>query len=355
MTVQVWVDGRPLDTVAPWGGLTFTSELAGGCLDASWRMEVRRGWDHSVLVRGTVAEIRLGGTPLWAGVLAEPNRDTWEVYARGVAAEANRFLALAADGSMGRYVGTVTQLAIARGLPWVSHEFRGGPFPGHANPVRTDDDGEGLNTVHALWEAAADAAGWFWGVGPDRRPYVQGRPVVPKWRAHVPPDSLGLADDEYVTHLVGRFRSVPGAYATVSVGNGAAAAKWGRRELDVDLTERGIMPQAQAVDILSGMLAKLLPRPGYANGLDFGEWDVTTLGGRRANPLLIQPGDMIRLHGVRDDGLTSAAYHDVVAGRVKYEAPRRGGSSVHVEPLGLAARNFQAVLEGTDTPARLVA
>src|SRR5690606_23721006 len=111
------------------------------------------------------------------------------------------------------------------------------PFPEHANPVKTEES-DGINTVSALWTAAAEASGWFWGVGPDRVPYAQPRPTTPMWRVGPGAASLGVADDEFATHLVGRYNAAIGGTATTVRGNADAAARWGRVEQVVDLTAR---------------------------------------------------------------------------------------------------------------------
>lgn len=341
--VEPFVDGRPLSTVAPWGDLKWSERFDGGCWEASWQMEVRPGWHHPAIRRGADVEIRLGGHVLWSGLMAEPDRDSWQMTATGLSREGERFSALATDGSAARYVGESTVNAVAEGLPW---DYWPVPFPAHADPVQGEES-DGLNTVSAMWTAASAAAGWFWGVGPDRIPYALPRPTFPTWRVAPGVVTLGVADDEFATHLVATYLTPSLTRARTTRGDGAAAARWGRVEKIVDLTARKVMTLAQANATLDGMLAKIGPRPGYTSGLELGPHEITTLGGTRAHLASIRAGQMVRLFGVVDE-LTGTPCHDIVIGEVRHEAESQ---TVYIEPLGLAARNLTAVLEGEDSTA----
>lgn len=346
MAVEVFLDGRPLDTIGAYGDLKWSSRFDGGCWEASWQMEVRPGWHHPAIRRGADVELRLGGYPIWAGLMSEPDRDSWQITATGLSREGERYAALNEDGTSARYVGEPTAVAVSRGLPW---NYRPIGFPVHANPVQVSES-DGTNTISAIWTAAAAAAGWFWGVGPDRVPYAVPRPTVPTWRVAPGVATLGLADDEYATHLVGRYLTPTLTRATAVVGDsgqpGTPSGLWGRSEKMVDLTSRKAMTAADATATLDGMLVKIGPRPGYTNGLELTP-DQITRGGVRASLALIREGQMIRLYGVQDEA-TGLPFHDIVIGEVR---PDLAAKTVYIEPLGLAARNLTAVLEGENSTA----
>lgn len=340
MSVEVYLNGRPLDTIAAYGGLKWSSRFDGGCWEASWEMEVREGWHHPAIRRGTDVGIRLGGHCLWCGKMSEPDRDSWQMTATGLVREGERFMARANDGTAARYLGESTVNAVAEGLPW---DYWPIDFPAHAEPVQTEES-DGLNTVSAMWTAASAAAGWFWGVGPDRIPYALPRPTEPTWRVAPGGATLGVADDDFATHLVGTYLTPSLTKLRITRANTAAAARWGRVEKPVDLSTRKVMSEAQAIATLDGMLAKIGPRPGYTSGLELTP-DQITRGGVRANPHLIRAGEMVRLYGVQDE-MTGLPHHDIVIGEVRHEADSQ---TVYIEPLGLAARNLTAVLEGDPT------
>ena len=346
MSVEVYLNGRPLSTIGAYGDLKWSERFDGGCWEASWQMEVRPGWHHPAIRRGADVEIRLGGHALWAGLMSEPDRDSWQIAATGLVREGERYMAMATDGTPARYLGESTVNAVDEGLPWDYYPIT---FPSHANPIQGEES-DGLNTVSAMWTASAAAAGWFWGVGADRIPYALPRPTFPTWRVTPGVVALGLADDDYATHLRGRYLKADLTRDTITRGDngdpGTPSHRWGRSEESVDLTPRKVMSEAQANATLDGMLAKIGPRPGYTNGLELTA-DQITRGGVRANLALIRAGQMVRLHGVRDE-LTGTPCHDIVIGEVRHEAESQ---SVYIEPLGLAARNFTAVLEGEDLTA----
>lgn len=341
--VEPFVNGRALSTLAAWGDLKSSERFDGGSWEASWQMEVREGWNHPAVRRGADVELRLGGHTLWSGKLTEPDRDSWQMTATGLVREGERFTALATDGSAGRYIGESTVNAVAEGLPW---DYWPVPFPSHANPVQGEES-DGTNTVSAMWTAASAAAGWFWGVGPDRVPYARPRPTLPSWRVAPGVVQLGVADDEFATHLVGTYLTPTLTRARVTRGDALAAARWGRVEQSVDLTPRKVMTQAQAEATLDGMLAKIGPRPGYTTGLELGPHEITTWGGTRAHLASIRAGQMVRLFGIVDE-FTGKPYHDIVIGEVRHEW---SAGTVYIEPLGLAARNLTAVLEGNSSSA----
>src|SRR5690606_35138676 len=153
-----------------------------------------------------------------------------------------------------------------------------------------------------------------------------------------------------VTHVRGDYLKMDLTRGRVMRGDngapGTPSHRWGRSETTVDLTTRKPMTEAQAIEIVDGMLVKAGPRLGYTNGLELTA-DQITRGGVRANLSLIRAGQMVRLHGVRDE-LTGTPYHDIVIGEVRHEAEAQ---TVYIEPLGLAARNLTAVLEGEDSTA----
>ena len=340
MTEQVFLDGQPLSTIAAWGNLTYSERLSGGCWEASWDMEVPDGWHHPAVRRGADVEIRIGGLAVWSGTMSEPDRDSWTMTAQGYSRQGEDYPALDATGAAGRYIGATTEYAVLDGLPW---NYRPITLPSHANPV-VGVEAEGINAISTLWDAAADAAGMFWGVGPDRVPYMTPRPTEPTWHAVPGSVVLGVADDDYRSHLYGRYLTASLTRATAKRGDDAAATRWGRKYETVDLIPRGVMDATKANSILDGMLAKIGPRPGFSNALELGPYEITG-GGSPAFLPNVRTGQMIRCHGIVDDSLIPLPYLDIIVSEVR----KTQGGTVYIEPLGLAARNLSAVLEGAKT------
>lgn len=302
-------------------------------------MEVKPGWSHPAIRRGAAVELRLGPQVVWAGLMSEPDRESREIVCQGFAREAEAYKAMNLDGAPATNVTVATQLAISRGLPWATAPLPS--WPSHANPVASADT-DSINTVAELWDAASEAAGRFWGVGPDRRPYARERPTAVTWHAAPGVVQLGVADDEFYTHLVGRYITLANTKATMVRGNAAAAARWGRREMEVDLFPRKAMADDQAAAILDGMLSRTGARPTFTNGFEVSRWDLTR-GGVPASLPLVRAGHVVRCHGTIDPGVSPLPYHDVVIGEVRYE---QDGDRIYLEPAELAKRNLTAVLEG---------
>lgn len=342
--IEIRVDGTFLSRIATWGDLEWSERFDGGCWEASWTMEVPEGWHHPAIRRGAIVEVLEGPVVLWTGLLAEPDRESWEMTATGLVREAERYTAIDAMDKATRRVNVATLVAeLYRGLPWEVGTLGAllPSWPSHADPVQSDQGG--LWMLDELWDAAAEAAGWHWGVGPDRLPYAVPEPTEPTWRMTPGSGTLGLADDEYASHLVGRYYESATTLATSIRGNDDAAERWGRTERAVDLTGRGTLTASKVDAILDGMLEASRPRPGFSNALEPGPYDLTTLGGVPAHLPHVRAGQRVRLHGVQSEDLVPLPYVDFTIGEVRHEA---GAESVYIEPLGLAASNLQAVLEG---------
>jgi len=183
-------------------------------------------------------------------------------------------------------------------------------------------------------------------------------PLLWQVPAAVAGKGLALAEDDFATYLIGRYLSTPETVSTITQGDPAAMALWGRKEVIVDLTPMGVITSSFALDQLNGRMALSAARLRFSEGLDLAHGQITTMGGAPAVLSQIRAGHRLRLQGVADKTRANsfAAYTDIVIGRVRYTD---GSGRIAIDPVDLAARNLADVLkvatdedEGTDTGAR---
>lgn len=97
--VQVVVDGQPLSTIGAYGDLGWSSRWPGGCWEASWGLNVQKGWRHPKLRRGAAVRIMYGGLPAWTGELGAFDWDTGQATASGLYRRSEHYKALVWDGA----------------------------------------------------------------------------------------------------------------------------------------------------------------------------------------------------------------------------------------------------------------
>jgi hypothetical protein len=196
-----------------------------------------------------------------------------------------------------------------------------------------------------------------WAAGQGERWYVDAAgavraatdPTTPNWYVPhaVTGRSLTLADDAYYSHLIARYITAwgpPVVFASVTVGDAAAAAKWGRKEGLVDLTQMGVITGGTATTEITNRLALVGARMGFAESLELGFGQITNRGGTPVTLTMPRAGDMVRLVGVSDQtrATSTPPNTDIVIGESSYAD---GGGTVSLKPVGLAARNLTDALK----------
>ena len=347
MSVQVRARGRWLTTIGPVSDLEWSERADGGCDAASWRMDLPVNFSDPALSAGARVDLYDGPTIIWSGRLSEPDRSgtSWAFHAAGLAKAAETTVALV-DTDLSTNPHAVVTAAIARGaLPWT--------YTGGLPDTPFVEQGESkFPHVKELLDAVAKTNGRRWGVGPGGDFYYATDPGSPVWAVTPGAGTIGVADDQFYTHLFGRYATgwtvdaegklVPDGHALAGASDLAAEARWMRRERFIDFTDTGATG-AKALTMLQKMLTQSGARMGYTNGLELLQHQVTTIGGTICHLPLVRARQKYRLHGVLDEhgGVNVGASHDFVAGEVRHRA---GSGVVSIFPVGLVDRDLESIL-----------
>lgn len=348
-----------LATVGPygaWSDLAYSfryGEGACGTAEASWSMPLPADFEHPLLRRGTLVELMDGpwrvGSPL---ILSEPARGgdgAWSFTAFGVGREVegpDSWYAL--DGSLNTSVDLQVAIdrAISDGLPWDGRDAS--IFSGSFSTLV---DAPPM-TLGALLTNGADYLSKRWGVGQDNIVRFLTDPTTPTY--HVVPGAaaLGVADDDYASVVIVRYKDsgAGGALTSASATESTVNTRYGRREFLADLSgdDYAAMDVTTANAFATGILAKSKGRLGWTNGLTLTSQEILTSGGVPANLSKVAEdvgnGCMIRLHGIFNDLLeyNGQTYLDLIIGEAKLVD---GAQTIDLSPLGLAARDLASVVE----------
>lgn len=316
-----------------YADLTWQHTWPHGSDELTWRM--RPGFEHPALTAGKLVELFDGGIRIWRGLHTEPASDG-EFAAKGSWAEASGVLALDGSGNATNIPDTAIDQAISRGaVSWTRPvSLSAASWGTAAEPMRLFD----------LLDQAMDGLGLRWYVDADGAVRAAADPTTLSWYVPhaVAGRSLTLAEDAYYSHLVGSYFSAGPVWATVTVGDAAAAARWGRKEALVDLTPMGVIVAGTATTELNNRLALSGARMGFAEDLVLGAGQLTTAGGRSVALSMAQAGQMVRLMGVTDRTRVAASpVTDVVIAKSRYVD---GAPTVQLTPMGKAPRTIEEVL-----------
>lgn len=353
---NIRVGGFWLKQVGGWADLRYTHEYPRGCSEASWTMEPDTR--HQSLYSGALVEIFDGGQRIWRGRLNEPPSDG-QFSANGSWSEASDVLALDGSGNATKVCDTAIDAAIARGaISWtrpasINSSNWGVPATSADAPMKLLD----------LLDQSLAGNNRRWWIDPDGNiqtaAEVLDRPVL-----RVPHAAAGrgltLADDNYYSHLTGRYFTASATYGTITVGNSSAATKWRRKEAWVDLSPMGVIVSAQATTELTQRLNLTGARMGFAENLNLGYGEITTLGGVPVPLSVVRAtgrphewpfvasngfpsgGLVIRLVGVWDRSrVTEMPYTDIMVAKTEYT---EGSSTVLLVPQGKAPRDLTEIL-----------
>lgn len=339
--IQMRVDGRWLSEIGPWAPPTWTTIADGGSDTCEWKMVLPPTFSSSSLRRGRLVEVMLGPIPIWAGLLAQPeyagDDEGWSFHADGHYVSGTGFACLTPAGLTTSTADTAIDQAIADGIGWTR------PDSILASPFAEDDETEALNTIADLLDAIALSYSERWGVDPYGRVYMTADSTEPDYI--LVPGAVtryGLADDDYASGIVMRYLdSTTFQLAAVKVQDSAAAARFGPRWHPVDATDYGPITAAKALDLANGLLADGAPRLGWTDTVEPTRWQLLTPGGVPACRPLVRAGQMVRVHGVRDDQGGILPYVDWVIGSTRYDALT---DDLSIAPVGLVARTLVDVL-----------
>lgn len=329
------VDGRWLRTIGAFSPVTVTHTWPHGFDSATWNMDARLR--HPSLRANAPVVIYDGGMPVGYGSLQEPGVNG-EMAVAGLWQQARDAISLTSGGSFTTVPDSATDGAISRGdVTWTR--------PLSISAVAWTPTANGELTLEQLLDGYAAEMAMRWMINNSGEVEVRADPTTPTW--HVPNAvagrSLQPAEDEFVTHVVGRFitsiSAAGPAYDIVTVGSADAAAAFGRRSVQVELEDLGVITSTKALAVITGMFLRAGARMGWSEGLDLGWGQIVTPGGVPAPLNQVQAGQMIRLAGVLD---ISRAYKlgqtvDLVVGKSVYTD---GSDRIALQIVDQASRSF---------------
>lgn len=329
MSIWLRINGYPATEIAAHTPPTWETWADGGSGSASWAFSLSMRSQHQALRPGALVQVMLGPMPLWSGLMADPDRTTWQCTAYGLASAGLKFPALDGGGATTRNIQTAAFTAV--GMGWLVTDPAGitGTASGDAtgNPI----------SVAQLWSDYAEQAGQRWGVNGRGHLFMRSDPTSPTWLASPGAAAFGSTDEDSHTRLIGRYLdSTSGLYAKADAGTGYPVGT-------EDLSDRGAMSLAEANAILEGMLVRRGGR-AWTNGVTLTRDQLQTMGGTPAFLPAVRAGQLMRSFGLANS--VNALALDTVIGKTRYTA---GDDSIYVEPVNTAPRTHRAVLAGKAT------
>lgn len=297
---------------------TWETLADGGCGVASVSFTTPTRAPHNMLRQGVVFEILYGVSPIYTGVTTEFDRQSGTLHAKGLGLDLYDVLALTPAGEVTRDLGVAINQAIAAAR-WLG-----------SNPLGVTGVVEGDSTeptsIGALLDDYCQQTGQWWGADRYGRVYLQAKPTEPSWI--VSPDSavFGETNEDAPTFLAGRYDDGTGTNKTAFAGVPG-------KESSTDLTDRGVLTEAQAQGILEGMLARR-GSVAWVNSAELTSGQITTIGGTPAFLPVVRAGQLMRSFGVGYVGFGSLAL-DTMIGKTTYTA---GSPTIQVEPVNTAPR-----------------
>lgn len=327
---QVWVGTLPLATVGGIGGLKYSDAADGGCEQASWTMTLPPGSTHPSLVIGQAARVQVGPASVWCGNVTDIEREgsRWSFSAAGRQADLRDTLALTVALDTTSTPDTAIAFAQSVGVDVTL------PASLSAVPFANADETIAVNTVGDLLNAWSDSVSKRWGVDADARIFATADPTVPTLALAPGTVQVGLADEDYVSQLYGRFQSGPNQYVTAVATDPTATVV---RMQAVDLTPLGVIDMTKANSILQGMLARSKGRYSWTSAVTVTSKQLRTMGGEEVYLPWVKAQTMVRAYGVLQEQGPPLPYLDYVLGRVERDAD---ADTLTLSPTNLAARNL---------------
>lgn len=338
---QLKVDGSWLRDYGAWGDLTLSYGWPGGPKEVKFEMTSRFGSRLPMLRRGAAVQVYWGTWLTWAGYLSEPdwNGNTVSLVANGLFRRGEQYMAL--DGSYLTVDNPTTAINNATGIGWTV----GTGVPNTNLGTGSTDQ---VNTITALLDAHAEALGQRWQVDQFGVVTMSADPTTVSYLIRQGSGDLGIAEDNYASHVVLRHVSTTNGglrsavYPTPLRGGtpNAYEAKYGHREFVRDMTDRGAIADATADSIAQQVYQRSMQRPGWTNGLQLAAGEILTTGWKSVHPGSVRPNSVARLLGVPDE-VAVTPYTDFVIGDTEY---KDGERQVTVNPVGLVSRSQEDVL-----------
>lgn len=338
---EIYVEGRPLSTIAGWGDLEYV-DGRNGPWEATWSMALKPNDWPAELHRNAQVEITCGPNLVSAGTLGEPDRDSMQFTMIGISRAGEGAECLNGSGQVTSKLNTAIDQAIVRGPTrrWV----RGGDFgntdlAGPEGGPGVDDPNPGK--LNELLKQRTIESGLQWRVHPEGLlvPYAEDE-STPDWLVLPGAATMGVADDDVTDVVFLRyFSSTAGQLRTAQY---PASTPEGGIERRASITHLGPMNSTRATAIAEGMWRRMLEgRTGWTNGIELTVGQIITPGGQLADFSLIRGGQAVRLMDTPDPRGVGQDL-DVVIDEVR-RAP--ASQTIQLNPVGLVARTFEQVAE----------
>lgn len=342
--LQLRIDDQSLmaATGRGWSEITLVDHFLGGCWEASWQMSLPPGYKHQLLERGRTVEVLDGPVRTFKGISQAADYAGGRFTALGLWRDAANYPALDGSGAMTSVPNTAIDAQIAAGLDVT----RPASFGGVALSTTDPDDVMPLDELLTLYAKTADQV-----------PYVDADGVISRRAADAEPSwimvprtvELGTGDDDYASRVLLRFKdsTAGGALDTIDEDDPDAAARFGTKYQLVDATSLGNISPTTATNLTQGILADGRARPGITNTIEATPWTLLSIGGRRADPALVNVGQKVRLAGLFDNTfeLDGRTWLDITVGETSKTWANGRCRSVTITPLGFLPRAYAQVIE----------
>lgn len=337
----IYIEGRPLSTIAGWGDLEYV-DGRNGPLEATWTMSLKPGERPAELHRNAQIEIASGLTLVSAGTLGEPDWDELKFTMIGISRAGEGAECLNGSGQVTSKLNTALDQAIARGVTrrWVrGADFGNTDIAGPEGGSGVDDPQPGK--LNELLNLKTTESGMQWHVSPEGlvTRYTEDE-SAPDWLILPGAAPMGVADDE-VTDVV-FLRYFSSTASQLRTARYPADTPEGGIERRASITHLGPMTGTRATGIAEGMWRKMLEgRTGWTNGIELTVGQIITLGGQPADFSLIRGGQTVQLQDTPDPRGVSLDLN-VVIDEVR-RAPAT--QTIQLNPVGLVARTWEQVMQ----------
>jgi len=301
-----------LGSIGQVTALVYSFTCPGGCDSMTCTVMVPASYRNQAFSPGWQVRVWRGGHVVWSGRMDEPvpvASSGWNFTAVGNGMRGADFLAIYTDTWPAGQPDESINGAIARGLPWVN--------PGVGQPAGAwfgQAVDSGASTITALLTLLTTRGGLTWYVnsqpggviGDDLSvfplPTVPNRLLICTTPV---PRTLGgdintiwiryqLTADTTTTSGDGSSVSVPATYGTTSVQNAASVAMHQVIETFIDLSDAGILTQAQAQEVGQAIL-QVYQRASFAGPFVGNYGALMNMGGVPIDPGSDQAGSVVRL------------------------------------------------------------
>lgn len=345
-----------------WRAKTFDGDPAGwsGCGAASLQWDASPDF-ASLARKGLRLEINEYGRNSWSGTVTAvtPGDGGLRIEAQGYGALFEQWRAYETNASPPGGGLPIKDSVIANNA--IDHAVANRAFPISRAGVSISSTAVGTGEEQSrsmadLFDQTAKRDGKRWVADQLQIVSMASDPTTPIYMIRPGRDGYpGVADDQYVTHLYGRFAQHLDAsgnvdvYGYVMAGSDEMAAQNQRREVEVDLTPLGVITSTTAQTNVNGRFLLVGARMGWTEPIELDGTNLYRMGFGPASPLSLRAGVMLRIPNISDNKstVTTRASIDLIAGKVtRYHDTGRAV----VEPLGFAARDFQGQLAAAQAP-----